>query len=114
MVGSCCQMAIANIPDNPAIKHKFPNQNIKFFLPVKFTSEWCLLTSIPVSESNTSLLIFSQAKIKIAAAIKVENIPTFTNLFSANATDVPTQIGIIATLYIGGLIAAIHNLLSKG
>ena len=29
---------------------------------------------------------------------------------SKTATAVPTQIGIIATLYIGGLIAANHNL----
>jgi hypothetical protein len=33
---------------------------------------------------------------------------------SLNATAEPTQIGIIATLYIGGLIAAIHSLAGGG
>ena len=66
-------MAIAIIPNSPETKHKFPNQNINSLFPVKFTNEWCLFSSIPVSESNTSLLIFSKAKIKNTAAIKVEN-----------------------------------------
>ena len=90
--------------------HKFPTQKIKDLLPVKFTKEWALFWSIPVSESNTSLLILLQATIQIAAVKKVENMPLFIILVSAKATAVPTQIGITATLYIGGLIAAIHNL----
>ena len=54
--------------------------------------------------------IFSQAKIKIAAVIKVVKIFQLIVEVSKTATAVPTQIGIIATLYIGGLIAANHNL----
>nr|WP_250126263.1 hypothetical protein [Chroococcidiopsis sp. CCMEE 29] len=46
---------------------------------------------------------------KTAAVKKAENIPLFIVLVSAKATAVPTQIGMMATLYIGGLIAAIHN-----
>ena len=47
---------------------------------------------------------------QIAAVKKLENIPPFSILVSVKATAVPTQMGIMATLYIGGLIAAIHNL----
>jgi hypothetical protein len=65
--------------------------------------------SIPVSESKTSLLILLQATIQIAAVRKVENIPAFKIFVSATATAVPTHIGIMATLYMGGLIAAIHS-----
>jgi hypothetical protein len=57
------------------------------------------------------LVIFSQARIKIAAAIKVANIVKLNTFFSVKATALPTQMGMMATLYIGGLIAAIHNLL---
>jgi hypothetical protein len=79
-------------------------------LPVKLTKEWALFSSIPVSESKTSLLRLSQAIIKIADSKKLEKIAPLIIWFSAKATAVPTQIGIIATLYMGGLMAANHSL----
>jgi len=41
----------------------------------------------------------------------VEKIDELIVLVSAKAIAVPTEIGITATLYMGGLIAASHNLL---
>jgi hypothetical protein len=64
---------------------------------------------MPVSESNTSLLKLIQAKIKIDASRKIEKTPRRIVLVSAKATAVPTQIGMTATLYMGGLMAANHS-----
>jgi hypothetical protein len=66
---------------------------------------------MPVSESNTSLLRFSHAIIKMAEIKNVEKIDELIVLVSAKAMAVPTEIGMTATLYMGGLIAANHNLL---
>jgi hypothetical protein len=110
-VKSRCHQAIANIPKMPAAKNKLLNQKISGLFPVKLTRECALFSSTPVSESNTSLLKFSQAIIKIADIKKVENIAPLIILVSAKATAVPIQIGMIATLYMGGLMAASHNLL---
>merc|ERR1712054_42983 len=106
---SCCNQAINKIPKTPKLKKPLANHNIKALFPVKLTREWALFLSIPVSASKTSLLIFSQAIIKIAEVRKIPKILGSNIAFCPKAVAVPTVIGIMATLYIGGLMAANHN-----
>ncbi len=102
---------MAQIPDTPTAKNRLASPKIKALFPVKLTRECALFLSMPVSESNTSLLRFSHAIIKMADIKNVEKIDELIVGVSAKATAVPTEIGITATLYMGGLIAASHNLL---
>jgi len=64
---------------------------------------------MPVSASNTSLLRFIQARKKIAADKKYKIFRYGWSYFQQKQQRF-LPIGIIATLYIGGLIAASHNL----
>jgi hypothetical protein len=65
---------------------------------------------VAVSESNTSLLKFSQPRMRMAETRKMKNIERLNVPVAANAIALPRQMGMIATLYIGGLIAASQSL----
>ena len=70
--------------------------NIFLFLK-RFTTEWNLNSSIPVSESNKSLVKFSQNKINIDANVNAKKLPILIllNKYKLKAADINT--GIIAT-----------------
>lgn len=97
------------MPNSPTAKQPLLIQKISDLFPVRLTREFALFTSTPVSASNTSLLRFSQARIKIAETRNVTKISAWKSPVSEYAIAVPTQIGIMATLYMGGLMAANHS-----
>lgn len=58
------------------------------------------------SKSKTSLVMLSQAMMRIAERRKRRRVEEERNAVSARAEMEPTRMGVIATVYMGGLIAA--------
>ena len=60
---------IIKIINKPITKDVYAINEIIFLFFTRFTIEWNLNSSIPVSASNKSLVRFSQSNIKIAAKV---------------------------------------------
>ena len=60
---------IIEIINKPIIKDVYAINEIIFLFFTRFTIEWNLNSSIPVSASNKSFVRFSQSNIKIAAKL---------------------------------------------
>ena len=60
---------IIAIINKPITKDVYAINEIIFLFFIRFTIEWNLNSSIPVSASNKSLVRFSQCNIKIAAKV---------------------------------------------
>jgi len=60
---------IIKIINKPITKDVYAISEIIFLFFTRFTIEWNLNSSIPVSASNKSFVRFSQSKIKIAAKV---------------------------------------------
>ena len=67
-------MAIIN---NPIDRDVYAVIETIFLLRTRFTIEWNLNSSIPVSESNKSLVRFSQIRINIAAIVNAIKLDIF-------------------------------------
>ena len=64
---------IIEIINKPITKDVYAINEIIFLFLTRFTIEWNLNSSIPVSASNKSLVRFSQSNIKIAAKVNAIN-----------------------------------------
>ena len=60
---------IIEIINKPITKDVYAINEIIFLFFIRFTIQWNLNSSIPVSASNKSLVRFSQSNIKIAAKV---------------------------------------------
>ena len=69
---------IIEIINKPITKEVYAINEIIFLFFIRFTIEWNLNSSIPVSASNKSLVRFSQIKIKIAANVNEIKLYIFT------------------------------------
>ena len=69
---------IIKIINKPITKDVYAINEIIFLFFTRFTIEWNLNSSIPVSESYKSLVKFSQSNIKIAAKVNAIKLKIFT------------------------------------
>ena len=88
---------IIEIIDNPSNRDVYAIVEIIFLFWTRFTMEWNLNSSIPVSESNKSFVRFSQISINIAAIVNAIKLDTliFLKEFRIYAPEI--KIGKIAT-----------------
>ena len=68
------------ISNNPINRDVYAVIETIFLLRTRFTMEWNLNSSIPVSESNKSLVKFSQISINIAAIVNAIKLDILTFL----------------------------------